>query len=210
MKGRIIRFEGSAHAQTDRLLPWWVNGTLAGDERVQVERHLAECPACRREAAWLRALQQAYPGDEPVAVDAPRRMRRLHRRITTGAAASLAPPVSLWRQRGRRLAWLAAVEAVLILGLGAALFQQQRATYHTLGAPSSNASLLVVTFDPHISEARLRQLLRAGDARIVDGPTAAGAYLLRVPGARIDAARRVLHDSPEVTMVESLEADGQP
>lgn len=210
MKGRIIRFEGSIHAQADRLLPWLVNGTLAGDDRVQVERHLAECAACRSEAAWLHALQEEYPGDEAVAADAPRALHRLRRRIAAGAMAIPAPPVSTWRQRGRRLAWLAAVEAVLILGLGATLFRQENTMYHTLGAPSAKASVLVVMFDPHISEARLRQLLRAGDARIVDGPTATGAYLLRVPDARIDAARKVLRGSPEVTMVESLEADGQP
>lgn len=210
MKGRVIRFEGSAHAQADRLLPWWVNGTLADDERAQVERHLEECPACRREAAWLRALQEEYPGDEPVAVDAPRAMRRLRRRIAAGAAVLPVPPIPARRQRGRWLAWLAAVEAVLILGFGASLFHQQHATYHTLGAPAARASLLVVMFDPRISEAQLRQLLRAGDARIVDGPTTAGAYLLRVPGAHVDAARKALRGSPEVTMVESLEADGQP
>ncbi|MBD8879979.1 zf-HC2 domain-containing protein [Rhodanobacter sp. 7MK24] len=210
MKGRVIRFEGSTHAQSDRLLPWWVNGTLADGDRAQVERHLAECATCRREAAWLRALQEEYPGDESVAFNAPRVMRRLRRRITTGASVMPIPPVSVWRQRGRRLAWLAAAEAVLILGLGAVAFRQQHATYHTLGAPSVRASVLVVAFDPRISEARLRQLLRAGDARIVDGPTAAGAYLLRVPDAHIDAARRMLRDSPEVTMVEGLEADGQP
>lgn len=210
MKGHVIRFEGSAHGQVDRLLPWWVNGSLSGDDRAQVERHLAECAACRREAAWLRALQEEYPGGESVAVDTPRMMRRLRRRITMGATVTSMPPASVWRQRGRRLIWLAATEAVLILGLGAVAFRQQHAAYHTLGASSARASVLVVAFDPRISEARLRQLLRAGDARIVDGPTAAGAYLLRVPDARVDAARRMLHGSPEVTMVESLETDGQP
>ena len=28
MSGRVLKFEGSVHAEADRLLPWWVNGTL--------------------------------------------------------------------------------------------------------------------------------------------------------------------------------------
>lgn len=210
MKGSVIRFEGSAHAQAERLLPWWINGTLAGDERVQVEQHLAECAACQHEAAWLRTLQDEFSGDETAAVDAPHAMRRLCRRIATEAAARPVPTVSAWRRYGRRLAWLAAVQAVLILGLAVGLLHERRATYHTLGAPADQTALLVVTFDPQLSEARLRQLLLAGDARIVGGPTAAGAYLLRVPDVRAAAVRRMLHDSAGVTMVESLDAGAQP
>lgn len=210
MKGRILRFEGSVHAQADRLLPWLVNRTLTDDERRQVEHHLTECATCRREADWLRVVQDACQDDEPATPAAPHAMRRLRRRIAAESAATFTPPVSAWRRRGRRLAWLAAVQAVLVLGLGAALYQQRHAAYHTLGAVPAKTTLLVVVFDPQLSEARMRELLRAGDARIVDGPSAAGAYLLRVPDARADATRRMLHDSGMVSLVESLGADSQP
>jgi len=39
------------------LLPWWVNGTLAGEERAEVERHLRRCRRCRAEVEELRELK---------------------------------------------------------------------------------------------------------------------------------------------------------
>jgi len=54
MTGRVLRFGSSVHKVVDALLPWYVNGTLEGDELEGVRRHLGECELCRREAEWLR------------------------------------------------------------------------------------------------------------------------------------------------------------
>jgi anti-sigma-K factor RskA len=212
MSGRIIKFEGPIHAEADRLLPWWVNGTLPDDERIQVEQHLAECVQCQREVAWLRTLQDTYADDQTAADDVPHTMRRLRRRLQKEHANTAVSPTSAstWARRGRRLSWLVAAQAALILALGLVMLQDRHATYHTLSAPTAKGSLLVVVFDPHISEAQLRQLVRANDARIVGGPTEAGAYLIRVPDDRAIVARKMLHDSAGVTMVENLETGGGP
>jgi anti-sigma factor RsiW len=39
------------------LLPWYVNGTLSGEELAEVERHLRRCRRCRAEAEEFRELQ---------------------------------------------------------------------------------------------------------------------------------------------------------
>lgn len=39
-------------------LPWYVNGTLEGEELRRVEEHVASCLACRREIEKLRRLRQ--------------------------------------------------------------------------------------------------------------------------------------------------------
>jgi len=51
------------------LLPWYVNGKLAEGERIEVERHLSNCPECRLELESLsevrtqtRELLAAVPG----------------------------------------------------------------------------------------------------------------------------------------------------
>jgi anti-sigma factor RsiW len=212
MNGRVIKFEGSVHAEADRILPWLVNGTLDDDERRQVEQHVAECEPCRREVAWLRALQAQYRNDDASFEDVPHAMKRLRHRMGKVSARS-ATPVSLssaWRRRGRRLAWLAAAQAAIIIAMGAVLFQDRHAAYHTLSAPTSKGSLLVVVFDPRISEAQMRQLVRAGDGRIVGGPTETGAYLLSVPDEQAASTRKMLHNSPAVIMVENLQAGGSP
>jgi anti-sigma-K factor RskA len=212
MNGRILKFEGSVHAQADRILPWLVNGTLDDDERAQVEQHVNECAQCQREVAWLRTLHAQYRNDSTEAGDLSRATRRLRHRVEAENARTVMPtPLpSTWRRRGRRLALLAALQAVVIIGMGMALLQERHPTYHTLSAPTGKGSLLVVVFDPHISEAQMRQLIRAGDARIVGGPTDSGAYLLSVPDERASTVKKMLHDSPAVTMVENLQSGGNP
>lgn len=41
------------------LLPWYANGTLAGAELTEVERHLRRCQGCLAEAEELRRLQSS-------------------------------------------------------------------------------------------------------------------------------------------------------
>ena len=59
MTGRVLRFDAAAHKVVDVLLPWFVNGTLEGDELALVQRHLGECPRCQQEVEWLRELHAA-------------------------------------------------------------------------------------------------------------------------------------------------------
>ena len=61
------------------------------------------------------------------------------------------------------------------------------------------ATILIVE-----DEARMRRLLQACAARVVDGPTAAGAWILSVPSARAPTIREALRAAPGVTLVEGL------
>src|SRR5215475_8694841 len=77
-------------------------------------------------------------------------------------------------------------QAALILLLAAALLlRPDLHYYHTQAAAQGSAhgggAGLVVIFDGARSEGELRDLLRSLDARVVDGPTAEGAYTLQVP-----------------------------
>ncbi|HET6804043.1 MAG TPA: zf-HC2 domain-containing protein [Frateuria sp.] len=198
MSGRVLRFGGSAHADVDRLLPWLVNGTLQGEELERVRAHLAGCAACQREEAWLRSLQEACRTED--AATAPSR-RAVHRRGR--------PAIHHALRRRAWQHWVIAVQAVLVLVLGVALLRPERAppaAYHTLSAPDASRARLVVVFAPSLSEARMRQLLRACDARVVDGPTAAGAWVLSVPAARATPIREALRAAQGVTLVASLDA----
>jgi hypothetical protein len=207
MNGRIIKFEGSVHAEADRLLPWYINGTLEEGERVQVEQHLAECAQCQREATWLRTLQNdfAEQAQKDHTLSTGRRPRR--NAETPGSAR---PAWSAQRRRGWWLSWLAAMQAAVILVLGTIVFWPPHTTYRTLSAPDDRGQLLVVAFDPHISEAQMRELIRAQDARIVGGPTEGGAYVLRVPDGYEAATRKALLESRQVTLVEYLGSGSNP
>ena len=48
-----------SHLQANELLPWYVNATLADDERRAVEEHLQNCADCRRDLEMLQMMQVA-------------------------------------------------------------------------------------------------------------------------------------------------------
>ena len=56
--GKIIRFRGNRHRQTQEVLPWYVMDQLDDAERTEVETHLADCEACRRELETERELAE--------------------------------------------------------------------------------------------------------------------------------------------------------
>jgi hypothetical protein len=70
---------------------------------------------------------------------------------------------------------------------------------------SAPANALVV-FRPDATEADIRAALRAGDARLVGGPTVTDAYLLRIPDLGAAPLAR-LRAQRAVARVESLEGE---
>ena len=198
----VLRLDSATHRVVDVLLPWFVNGTLEGEERSLVERHLERCERCRREVEWLRELHAACavvaaPGGSPA-------VGQLHQRL-------MEPPTAVQLMAARRQRvhpWSGAVIAaqlavILVLGALVVGSDESRAPYRTLSAAASSASLVVV-FDPAATEADFRRSLRAAGARIVDGPTQANAYLLDVPADTREHAMRTLKADRHVVLVESL------
>jgi len=217
MSGRILRFP-DAHQTVDRLLPWYVNGTLEGEELGLVERHLAECGRCRHEMDALRVFQAAYAGAE-MAPAAERSMGellcRLHEprpRWWTGWRrrwAGLWPFPAAGYQARRWAPWAAAVElAVILVLVGMLLAGRESPTpYRTLGAPEAPLQAmgrLVVVFEPQLTEAELRRIVLNSGARIVDGPTVEDAYVLEVPVRRQAAALQALRGQHGVALAEGL------
>ena len=51
--------EAELHRHVAELVPWYVNGTLEGQDRDAVTTHLPGCPACREEVARCQTLAAA-------------------------------------------------------------------------------------------------------------------------------------------------------
>ena len=224
MSGSILPFEGRRHAEAQRLLPWLLTGRLEDDEHAWLEAHVSGCGDCRNELEQLRVLRdacaqaegaqadagvaifaEARPGDAG-STEADRGWRRLRpllqpsRMLREHAWRAPAP------RRPRWLRWAIAAQAATLAALAFALWQPPApARYRTLGAtPPAATGNLVIAFDPHLDEADLRRLLLASQARIVDGPNDAGAYVLSVPSARLPMVRDALRAAPGVTLVAAL------
>lgn len=210
MNGRVLNFDEPGHRAAEMLLPWFVNGTLEGDELDSVERHLRECARCQCEIDWLREMQAAYAGGETVQNAAPS-FQKLRRRLDEPRRVLdlVARLRGLWRQTQLWARWAVVAELLVILALGTLFVSgtQPASVYRTLGARQSAphaAGSLVVVFDPHITEAELRRIVRRIGARLVDGPTAANAYVLELPAERQAAALKTLRAERVVVLAERL------
>ncbi len=89
---------------------------------------------------------------------------------------------------------------------GALLLSLGRPDYRALGsAPPSRAANVIAMFRPDTSELQLRKLLQTNGASLVDGPTDADAYLLRVPDASRARVLDRMRANPHVLMAQPID-----
>jgi len=207
---RVFQLDTDEHRAVQALLPWYVNGTLADEELVQVQSHLAQCPRCQADAAWQQAVRTSPPATAPAA-DVDRQWTALSQRLEAAR-----PPAPRWPQvlgDWLRTRWMPLALGLQGVTLVAALTITWWAVaprddlYRGLGAapkaPSANA---LVVFRSTASEADIRNALRANRAQLVGGPTATDAYLLHLSPLSTEALSRLRADRA-VLRVESLESE---
>jgi hypothetical protein len=214
MTGDVIPLHGDPCQAIQALLPWYVTGRLGAAEQAEVEAHLAGCPECQAE---LRAERRLCSEVAALPLDIEQGWASLRSQIEREEPVGAAP-VSILARRRPRGPWLIggaiAAQVGVVAVLGAVLANnaqvaQRKADYHVLGAtqpaPVGNA---VVMFRPDTPERALREALQASHARLVDGPTAADAYVLRIPPAERAQALARLKARPEVSLAEPVDAGG--
>lgn len=199
MNARIVELDASVHQKVQKLLPWIVTGRLASAEQELADAHLTTCAQCREDLAWQRKLQAVQPA-AGAAPDMEAALARLLPQLDT-------QPRPAANDR-RWWPWAMAAQALVIVGLGGALLSRQEPAYRLLGAPGVGAGTanLVVVFRPETSEGRVRALLQAQGARVVDGPTVTRAWVLQVAPARINGTVTTLRADSAVELAEPLAA----
>lgn len=214
MTGTIISLHGDQHDAVNALLPWYVTDTLDAEERARIEAHLAGCQTCQADLASERRLK-ALIADSAAEGDADRAFVRLMAEID---ADPKAPPRTIrrqWQASPAWMRWAVAAQLLLLVGggvwLGAGLKPRAEPQYHALAARDQpRAGNVVVVFRPDAKESEMRFALRASHARLVDGPTAADAYILEAPGASRDTALKALRADKAVVVAEPLDTgDGK-
>ena len=208
---KILRFRGDHHTQTQNNLPWYVTGQLDERERALVEEHLATCACCREDLESERVLARDVV-NLPLSADAG--WAELRRRMNSSPRAQRLQqrPIrsSRFLPRGGRFGWLLAAQAVILAAFAYTLVPaRDDAIYHTLGSPAEGeVANVIVIFRPDVTEAELRGTLSGHGARIVDGPTASGAFALRVPDDRRDAIVGKLQQDQAIALAQPI--DGGP
>jgi anti-sigma factor RsiW len=209
----IIPLPGDRHRETLELLPWYLNGNLDAADRAKVKAHLEDCAECREELVFesrLRTEVAKLPLETEssfvefrrrLAPMPPREPRRAHMLQMVRAAARMADRVTLK---------VAVQAAVVLLGVGivvpSLLRPGPQPAYRTLSAGSLHpAANVLVMFRPETNEAELRALMMQNEARLVDGPSVTGAYMLEVPAARRASVIARLRAQPSVTLVQPID-----
>jgi anti-sigma factor RsiW len=198
--GNLVHLRGDPHAETQKLLPWYVVDQLDATDRMVVDAHLADCEECRAELAAERRLQSAV-ADLPA--DAGNGWDRL------AASLNERPVRRPLLKRPVHVAWFVAAQAAVVLLVVTVVIQRQPepAPYHALGdAPAARVGNMLVMFGPATSEPALRKALDLSHARLVDGPTATGAYILSVAPDQRASALAILRAQPGVTLAEPIDA----
>jgi hypothetical protein len=106
--------------------------------------------------------------------------------------------------------WAVAACALIALGV-TAVRREPHGQYHLLGAAEAvTPGNMVVIFRPETSEQTIRAQLKAVDARIVDGPTGADAYVLRVAPRERAGALAKLRAQANVVLAEPVDPGAAP
>lgn len=195
-------------------LPWYVNGTLAGPELAQVERHVKSCVACRAELKYLRELGGVLHTAEDMPLTPAQSLSALMARIDGSGSRelprnetpSLGLRIRIWLEPFRlaspaiRLALAVQLAAIVLLTAVVArpTAEAPQPTYRTLSDPATaqvdSGARLHVVFAPEASAERIRELLVSVQGEIIAGPTALGVYTVATPVA----------EHPDQTVLEEV------
>ena len=209
--GHIIQLHDDPHGAARSLLPWYVNGTLDPAETALVEEHLAACADCRADLEADRALGRQVAD---LSMDVEHGWAAMRARMETTPQLRSASPMRFLR-RPVAIGWavagqLAAAALIVAIALPAR-HAQTDADYHVLGSATVAApGNLIIQFKPDVTEGAMRAAFMRTGSRVVDGPTASGAYVLRVDGNKRDAALNQLRATPGIALAEPIDRGDQP
>ena len=202
-----IRPELNPHREAEELLSWYATGQLETADQAIVEQHLSACADCRKQLAFDQRMIHEFAELTP---EADSGWARLQRRIEPrrGWWVRVADEaVAAWRTLARpSVAAFALAQLVIVVVVGSMLLSLSRPTYRALGsAPPPQSANVIAMFRPNTTEAQLRNLLQGNGATLIGGPTAAGAYLLRVPPPSRGVVLRRMRADSHVVMAQPID-----
>jgi len=148
------------HDELDLLLPWYVNGTLAVDEKAEVERHLRFCVECRENVDLLNRMQDSVKSESPSPIVPRQRVDDLLTTIEEHDRGT--SPATLVTPRAMVAAIAVVVLGVVLLisSLDLGIQEAQQFETATSGNPVLATSYVVaVRFAPETTAARREEVI---------------------------------------------------
>lgn len=212
------------HAKVWQLLPWYLNGTLAGDEQQFVSMHTAVCLVCHKELGLQRALRESVRAAELDDVMLATSFERLSAQITAaasplptnvvGIAAKMVANVRLQLGKFPAPVYAAAAALVLAVGVGFSVVNDSQLpinnTFRTLSSSTAQAAgtaNLRIIFAEELSTSERAAILQQSGLTAVAGPDERGMYYLKSPGQTpevTEAALLQLRANEQIVFAESV------
>jgi anti-sigma-K factor RskA len=199
------------HQAADALLPWYATGEIDAHDRGVVETHLDVCSECRQQLALERRLVDEFHAHSPKAESGWARIRRRIEAPAVRRAKIRDAWDEFWGLLSRPgIAALATAQVAILVVGGATLVSLSRPAYHALGSAAAPASAnALIMFRADASELQIAAALRSNGATVVGGPTAADAFLVRVPPARRQAALARLQSDKAVKLAQPIDGSSR-
>lgn len=194
----------------DELLPWYVNGTLATEDREWIDAYVAAEPQARAELGWMQSLQSRLQDSAPAVPDTiglAKTMSRIRAEQPSSFDRLGAWFASLTGSIGMRpLAAMATLAVVVVQG-GAILqllgdAHEREADLRAIQATEvHDRPMLKLNFAPDAKESEIRMLLVSVQGRLAGGPGQLGDYYVIVPSGKEAALAEQLKSNPIVQAV---------
>jgi hypothetical protein len=203
--------------QLQRILPWYVNASLVGVDRTEVERKLTIFPGLQAEVAWLSKIREDMQTQRQVGLSqrSPSEgldtLMALVRGEQTGNVVPLRQRFTQWATSSRHLAVSMGIAATILVAQTVVIGYMVASPDSEYLVPLSGGgvtagAMLQITFKPQATESQIRLLLGRVRGQIVSGPGALGVYLVRVPDGQAKQALGTLQaDSAVIDSVVSVQ-----
>lgn len=178
--------------EVQALIPFYINGTLAPEEKVRVEEALLENRECREDFyRWLRVhhvlVTQSWqkefkPSSQEKLFHRLPKRKTLYIPIRKAKARYFKIPSWIWQP----LALAIVVLQFIAIGLFiAGIHVEKQSTYYALASEEMDitrgGTVFNIIFQPTITEKEMREFLLHYDAKIIRGPNKVGLYQIAIP-----------------------------
>lgn len=204
------------HDSASMLLPWYINGSLDGEQRKMVDSHTAVCLTCRSELNTQRHIAEVVRSRDAASVGADigfaqlrRRIQPEHRtlfsRVRDWSCSKLAAPAWVWAS-GVAVAASVFMALPLLHDTGGPVTIPGE--FRTLSADDGNldfhANSLRLVFSAGIEDEIRQDILRMVNPVAVTAPSSRGVLTVQVPDGELAPALALLRERKEVRLAEPV------
>jgi len=188
------------HREVLELLPWYVNGTLVGQERIKVEHHVNECLPCNAALQDERRLRSLVQNQMSLPIGPEHGIKNLLRHLDRGK------PRRNFSLDARALGYgLAAALGGAVVWAYFALNSQRlqiAGEFSTLSSTTASATIRIdVVFFETPSSEELNELVADLGGNLITGPSDLGRYTIAIESttaSTLDELLATLRTNPNV------------